>query len=267
MTSRDEVKVAIVTGSASGIGLAVTRELAAQDYRVFAIDKVDGFREPLSAEEQSRITPIAADLTDAEAIDAAFARITAETGAVSLLVNNAGTADICLIEDLTLQDWSRVFAVNLTAALLCLQKSLPLLRAAGRGSVVNVSSLAGKRMSYNGGVAYTASKSGLLGLTRHAAFEFARDNIRVNAICPGPVLTPMILENTTQTERDGAQVKMPLGEWVMPEDIAHAVMFLAGPASAKMTGTTLDVDSGFLVSNGTAYAEYFKHRKGASGGR
>ncbi|WP_419908283.1 SDR family NAD(P)-dependent oxidoreductase [Hoeflea sp.] len=253
-------KNAIVTGGASGIGLAVVRSLTSNGFHVFTLDRQARFQEDLTDAQAASVTFMQADLADPAAIEAAFTGIRRETSEIALLVNNAGIADACLIEDLTLAEWTNVFSVNLTAALLCIQKTLPLMRAAGGGSIINISSLAGKRMSYNGGVAYTASKTGLLGLTRHAAFEFARDNIRVNAICPGPVLTPMIFNSTSQAQRDGATEKLPLGEWVLPDDIAQAVLFLAGSASAKVTGTTLDVDSGFLVSNGAPYQDYVEHR-------
>jgi len=132
--------------------------------------------------------------------------------------------------------------------------------ARGGGGVVNVASIAGKRMSYHGGPDYTAAKSGLLGLTRHTAFELAAYNIRVNAVCPGPVLTPMVEETTTAEERAGTAKMIPLGRWIEPADVAAAVLFLAGPGAAMCTGTTLDVDGGVMVSNRTPYEIYAQRR-------
>ncbi len=105
------------------------------------------------------------------------------------------------------------------------------------------------------------SKAGLLGFTRHAAFELGIHRIRVNAVCPGPTLTPMIERNLDAAQRKGVEAIVPLGRWVKPEDVANAIVFLAGDGAAMCTGTSLDVDGGVLVSNGCPYQEYFARRR------
>ncbi len=124
-----------------------------------------------------------------------------------------------------------------------------------------MASIAGKRMSYSGDAAYTASKSAVLGLTRHAAFELAADGIRVNAVCPGPTLTPMITRNLGAERIAAVARTVPMGRWVQASDIANAIEFLATDASAMCTGIALDVDGGVLVSNGSAHADYFAARQ------
>jgi 3-oxoacyl-[acyl-carrier protein] reductase len=126
--------------------------------------------------------------------------------------------------------------------------------------LVNVASVAGKRISYSGDVAYTASKGGVLGFTRHAAFELAASQIRVNAVCPGPTLTPMILRNLSQERMDAVVEAVPLGRWVQPADVANVIEFLAGDGAAMCTGTSIEVDGGVMVSNGSRYQDYFAAR-------
>jgi NAD(P)-dependent dehydrogenase (short-subunit alcohol dehydrogenase family) len=159
-----------------------------------------------------------------------------------------------------LEEWRRVLAVNLDGMFHCTRAVLPAMKRRGGGAIVNVSSLAGKRVSFHGGANYTASKAGVLGFTRHCAFEFAIHRIRVNAVCPGPVLTPMVRAVSSEAQIAEIARLVPLGRWVGPEDVAEAIVFLAGPAASMCTGTTIDVDGGMMVSNGQPYQEYFARR-------
>ncbi len=127
-------------------------------------------------------------------------------------------------------------------------------------SIVVVSSIAAKAISHHGGIGYTAAKSGLMGFVRHAAYELALYGIRVNAVLPGPVLTPMVLESTSAEERKATAAKIPLGRWVMPEDVADAVLYFAGPQSAMCTGTDFSIDGGMLVATSASREEYFARR-------
>ena len=128
----------------------------------------------------------------------------------------------------------------------------------GGGAIVNIASVAGRRISFGGGANYTASKAGLLGLTRHAAYELAPDNIRVNAVCPGPTATAFGGGQIPSAERKAERArKIPLGRMVEAADIADAVLFLASDLSRMCTGIALDVDGGVLISNDIPYEEYF----------
>ena len=131
------------------------------------------------------------------------------------------------------------------------------MRARGGGAIVNIASIAGRRISFGGGANYSASKVGLLGFTRHAAYELAPDKIRVNAVCPGPTATAFGGQLPSADRRAERARKIPLGRMVEPEDIADAVLFLASEMSRMCTGIALDVDGGVLISNDIPYEEYF----------
>jgi len=259
MPTNDTVSVIAVTGGAAGIGAATVRLLAARGHAVVALDRDVAGGEALARE--LRCTFVAADVADKASVQAAFAAIEQRFGRLDGLVNSAGIESKSLIEAITEDGWGRVIDVNLKGTMLCTQAALPLLRRSGGGSIVNVASIAGKRISYSGDAIYTASKSGVLGFTRHAAFELAVDKIRVNAICPGPTRTPMI-ERNLSAERMAAVAEMvPLGRWVEAGDVAEAIAFFLGSAASMCTGTSLDVDGGVLVSNGSRYADYFAARR------
>ncbi len=251
-------KVAAVTGGGSGIGAATVAALAAEGASVAVFDIDEAAGETVAAQHAGCHAHIV-DVSDAEAVMEAFATLDQQFGGLDILVNNAGVGTANTLMDMPIEDWRRVIDIDLSGAFYCLKGALPGLRRRG-GSVINIASIAGKRISYHGGVNYTAAKSGLLGLTRHAAFELAQYEIRVNAICPGPVLTPMVHRVTTEDERAKTAELMPLGRWVLPEDVADMVVFLAGPLSGMCTGASFDVDGGMLVSNGTPYAAYMAHR-------
>lgn len=242
---------AIVTGGASGIGAASAKALSDNGAAV-AIADMDGAGADVVASRLPGSRGYKLDVSDPVAVGETFEMIDADFGRIDILVNNAGIGTGNTLMNMTFEDWSRVIDVNLSGPFYCIKAALPALARQG-GSIINIASIAGKRISHHGGANYTASKSGLLGLTRHAAFELARYNIRVNAICPGPVMTPMVQKVSSEAERRATEVRIPLGAWVEPRNIADMVVFLAGPGSAMCTGSSFDVDGGMLVSNGTPY--------------
>ncbi len=253
-------KAAIVTGAAGGIGAAAATALAAAGARVALFDR-DAERVAATAQTIAGARAYSADISDKAAVEGAFASAVRDFGGLDVLVNNAGIESVWTIERMPEEDWERVLAINLKGAMLCTQAAVPAMKARGGGAIVNVASVAGKRISFSGGASYTASKAGLLGFTRHAAFELSIHRIRVNAVCPGPTLTPMIERNLNAAQRKGVEAIIPLGRWVKPEDVANAIVFLAGDGAAMCTGTSIDVDGGVLVSNGSPYEEYFARRR------
>lgn len=253
-------KTAIVTGAAGGIGAAAARALAAEGARVALLDR-DAERVAAAAAAIAGARAYPADIADKAAVERVFAAAARDLGGIDILVNNAGIESVWTIERMPEADWDRVLDVNLKGAMLCTQAAVPSMKARGGGAIVNVASVAGKRISFSGGASYTASKAGLLGFTRHAAFELGLYRIRVNAVCPGPTLTPMIERNLDAAQRKSVEAMVPLGRWVLPEDVAAAIVFLAGDGAAMCTGTSIDVDGGVLVSNGSPYREYFARRR------
>src|SRR3954465_7832349 len=195
---------------------------------------------------------------------AAFARladeITANEGGIDVLVNSAGTITRQTIAAMPVADWDRVIAVNLRGPFNGTQAVIPHMRKRGGGAIVNIASVAGQRISFGGTANYSASKAGLLGLTRHAAYELAPDRIRVNAVCPGPTATAFGGAIPSEETKAVRAQKIPLGRMCEPEDIADPILFLAGPAARMITGVALTVDGGVLVKNDTPYEEYFRRR-------
>ena len=247
-------KVCVVTGGASGIGAAAAKGFAAEGGRVFLLDSNE-----IELEETSRAirgsTPLVVDVSAKSSIEKAFKQIPA----VHVLVNSAGVIGKSTLQNLPEDEWDRVLDINLKGTALCTQAAVAPMRAQGGGAVVNVSSMAGKRVSFAGGVHYTASKTGVVGFTSHAAFELAGYNIRVCAVCPGPTMTGMTKKASPERLKWTAD-KIPLGRWVSAQDVANAILFLASDEAAMCTGTALDVDGGILVSNGTTRDEYFGNR-------
>jgi NAD(P)-dependent dehydrogenase (short-subunit alcohol dehydrogenase family) len=253
-------RIAIVTGAASGIGAAAAKGLAAAGARVALLDRDAGGAQHIAA-AIAGARAYTADVSDKAQVETALAAVARDFGGLDILVNNAGVESVYTVERMPEAEWERVLAVNLKGAMLCTQAAIAPMRARGGGAVINVASVAGKRISFSGGASYTASKAGLLGFTRHAAFELGIHRIRVNAVCPGPTLTPMIERNLDEARRKNVEKTVPLGRWVKPEDVANAIVFLAGDGAAMCTGTSIDVDGGVLVSNGSRYEEYFAHRR------
>jgi len=223
-------RVAIVTGAGAGIGAGIAAMLAE------AGEKRGG-----------RAITVTADVSDARDIDAMVRQTVTDLGGVDILVNNAGIATTELVEDLDEETWRGVLDVNLTGPFLCCKAVLPHMRRKQWGRIVNVASVAAKRISFTGAASYTASKAGLLGFTRHLAYEVAPHGINVNAICPGPTMTPMYERNADEQTRRERIAMVPKGRWLTPEDHGRVTVFLCSEAADALCGLAIDVDGGSLL--------------------
>jgi len=254
-------KVALVTGGGNGIGAATCRAFAARGARVAVLDCALEAAEGIAVEIAGRggsARAYAVDVADRARSAAVAAAIAATWGGIDILVNGAGVTVRRMIAEMGPEDWERVIAVNLTGALNGIQAVLPHMRKRSSGAIVNIASIAGQRISFGGTANYTASKAGLLGLTRHAAYELAPDGIRVNAVCPGPTATGFGGAMPSDEIKAARARKIPLGRMCEPEDIADPILFLASQAARMITGVALTVDGGVLIKNDTPYDEYFR---------
>jgi NAD(P)-dependent dehydrogenase (short-subunit alcohol dehydrogenase family) len=244
MAGRLEGKVCVVTGTASGIGAESARLFAREGARVIGID--------LSAEGAEGELTIQADVSDADQVAAAFARIAAEVGRFDVLMNNAGInpPDDGSILETDLETWQRVQDVNLRSVFLCCKHAIPLLIEAGGGSVINISSFVATMGAATSQSSYTASKGAVLALSRELGVEFADRGVRVNALCPGPVNTPLLKELFSKDPERAAKrlVHIPMGRFGEPEEIAKAALFLAGDDSSFVTASTFLVDGGLSAA-------------------
>ena len=242
-------RVAIVTGAGAGIGAGIAHALAEAGAAV-VVNDIDeaGAKATAAAIEKlgGRALAVRADVSESAPVNELVAETVRWLGSVDILVNNAGIATSDLVENLEENAWRQVLDVNLTGPFLCCKAVLPHMRAKGWGRIVNVSSVAAKRMSVMAAASYTASKAGLEGFTRHLAYEVARDGINVNAISPGPTLTHMYerIDEATRRERVAS---IPRGRWVTPEDLGQITVFLCSSAADMMCGLAIDVDGGALL--------------------
>ena len=234
-------KIALVTGGSGGIGSAVCRSLAEAGWTV----GVGYFRSKDKAEALAKEIggfPAYADVSKPEEVEAMFA----EAGEVELLVSNAGIAHYGLITDLTYDDWRALMAVNLDGAFLCCRAAVPGMVRRKRGSIVIVSSMWGQ-VGASCEAAYSASKSGLIGLTKALAKELAPSGIRVNCVAPGVVLTPM-LKDFSEEDLENLRLETPLERLGEPEDVAELVAYLASEKSRFMTGQVIGLNGGFVIT-------------------
>ena len=243
---RLEGRTAIVTGGSSGIGLATARRFTDEGARVVLAD-VDDDRGRLAAEELGGHY-VHCDVTDAGEVDGMVAEANATFGSVDIAFNNAGISppDDDSILDTGLDAWHRVQEVNLTSVFLCCKAVLPYMRAQGRGSIINTASFVAVMGAATSQISYTASKGGVLALSRELGVEFARRGVRVNALCPGPVNTPLLRELFAKDPEKAARrlVHLPMGRFAEAVEIANAVVFLASDESSYITASTFLVDGG-----------------------
>ena len=246
MTGRLEGKTAVVTGGCSGIGLATTRRFVEEGAKVVIGDLDDDRGKKLGAE--LGITYVHADVTDQGEVEAMFATAQSTYGSVDIAFNNAGISppedDSILTTDLEV--WRKVQEVNLTSVYLCCQAVLPYMLEQKKGSVINTASFVAVMGAATSQISYSASKGGVLSMTRELGVQFAHDGIRVNALCPGPVNTPLLTELFASDPERAARrlVHIPMGRFGEPEEMAAAVLFLASDDSSFMTASTFLVDGG-----------------------
>ena len=246
MSGRVEGRVAVVTGGCSGIGLAAARRLASEGARVVIGDLDDGRGHGVAAEIDGLYRH--ADVTSKDDVDALFHAARDRFGTVDIAFNNAGIspAEDGSILETDLAAWDRVQQVNLTSVYLCCKAALPFMLRQQRGSIINTASFVAVRGSATSQISYTASKGGVLALSRELGVQFARNGIRVNALCPGPVNTPLLQQRFASDPEWAARrlVHIPIGRFAEPAEIANAVLFLASDEASFITASTFLVDGG-----------------------
>jgi NAD(P)-dependent dehydrogenase (short-subunit alcohol dehydrogenase family) len=245
-------KVAVVTGGGSGIGRATVKRFVDEGATVVALDLNEaGLQE--TAGGSDRVSTAVVDVSDSSQVNAAFERVEREHGKLDVLVNAAGVAgprgevsrDAHFLTDVTDDEWDQVLSVNLTGSFYTIRAAVPLMRAAGGGSIVNIASVSAL-VGYPLNIYYPASKSGVLGLTRASAGGLAADRIRVNVVCPGAVDTPM-LRAIPEPELQVVVDLAPINRMASPHEIAGTILFLASDDGSFYTGQTLSPNGGMWM--------------------
>ena len=241
--ARLDGKVSLVTGASTGIGRAVALRFAAEGARVLAVARGDGV-DSLARESEGRIVALRCDIADSLQVARMADECQQRFGRLDVLCNNAGIGgrSQARIHELDVEDWDRVINTNLRGAFLVLKHTLPLMLAAGGGSVVNMASIGSFRAT-PGSAAYITSKGGMLLLTRTAALEYVKDNIRVNAVCPGVTATE-ILTHVPDDLKQMLVERVPMGRMGTPEEVASLTLFLASDEASYITGAAYIIDGG-----------------------
>lgn len=239
-------KVAVVTGACGSIGRVTCDVFKREGAIVVGVDLREG--------EANVDHFFTCDLTDEAQVEELFRKIVERVGRVDVLFNNAGIAipEDCSVLETSMEIWNRVIEANLTSVFLCCKYGIPRLVESGGGSVVNAASLVAAMGSASSQIAYTASKGGVLAISRELGVEFAKQGVRVNAISPGPVETPLLARLFDQAEKDRRLVHVPRGYFGAPAEIAEAVAFLASDAASYINATDFKIDGGIHAAYLTA---------------
>jgi NAD(P)-dependent dehydrogenase (short-subunit alcohol dehydrogenase family) len=239
-------RVAVITGAGSGIGLATARRFASEGAVVVAVD-VDGSAAKAAADEVGG-EAVVCDVADADQVRDLFDGVAARRGRLDIAFNNAGISppDDDSILTTGAEAWERVLKVNATSVYHCCKYAIPHMLRQGKGSIINTASFVALMGAATSQIAYTASKGAVLSMTRELGVQFAREGIRVNALCPGPVATPLLMELFAKDPERAARrlVHVPMGRFGKPEEIAAAVAFLASDDASFITANTFVVDGG-----------------------
>ena len=243
MAGRLEGKVCVITGAARGIGAETARLFAEEGGTVIGVDRSPGAEGELAIE---------ADVTDEDQVRGMYAQTRERFGHVDVLFNNAGIspADDASVLDTSADAWQRVQDANLRSVFLCCKHGIPHLVDAGGGSVINTASFVAVMGSAVSQISYTASKGGVLSLSRELGVEFGRQGVRVNALCPGPVNTPLLQELFAGDPEKAARrlVHLPMGRFAEAREIAQGALFLASDDSSYVTASTFLVDGGLSAA-------------------
>ncbi len=239
MPARLKGKVCVITGAASGIGAQTARLFMSHGAKVVGVDLTD------TSEGNHAI---AADVTDEDAVSAMYTEVAQKYGRIDVLFNNAGInpLDDGSVTDTTLEAWHRVQTVNVSSVFLCCKHGIPHLVSSGGGSVINMASFVAVMGAATSQISYTTSKGAVLALSRELGVQFADRRIRVNALCPGPVDTPLLRELFLKDPEKAARrlVHLPMGRFAQPSEIANAALFLASDESSYVTASAFMVDGG-----------------------
>jgi NAD(P)-dependent dehydrogenase (short-subunit alcohol dehydrogenase family) len=246
MPGRLEGKVAVITGAASGIGRASALRFAKEGARVVVADLADEPGTAIAAEIGGLY--VHTEVTDPASVEAMYAAALERFGALDICFNNAGISppeDDSILET-ELDAWRRVQEVNLTSVYLCCKAAIPIMLERGGGSIINTASFVALMGAATSQISYTASKGGVLSMSRELGVQFARQSVRVNALCPGPVNTPLLRELFAKDAERAARrlVHIPMGRFAEPEEIAAAACFLASDDASFITASTFLVDGG-----------------------
>lgn len=234
-------RVAFVTGAGQGLGAAIARALAQAGARVALADIDEANAQAVAAEVNGLALPL--DVRDEQAFNDRFAQAVAHFGAVDILVNNAARTPTTSLWDITPAEWDDVLAINLRGSFFGCRIAGRHMRARGAGRIVNLASLAGQQVSSATGAHYAASKAGLLALTRAFAQELAPHGVTVNALAPAAIDSPALAALPPERQQ-ALKAGIPLGRFGLADEVAAAVVYLASPAAAFMTGATLDLNGG-----------------------
>jgi 3-oxoacyl-[acyl-carrier protein] reductase len=235
-------KTAVVTGAAGAIGTAVAEALVGAGVQVVLIDLAKAPLEALATRLSAR--SVCLDLADPAAVSQGTRDVLQTLGRVDILVNNAGILSNAKMAATTLDEWHRVQAINVDAAFLLAQAFLPGMRAARWGRVINMSSYAAKSGGLTAGTAYSVSKTAMIGLTFSIAREVAGEGVTANAVAPAYVMSPMVSDQLSADQQAAQLAMIPVGRFCQPEEVAHAVMFLASPWAGFITGEVIDMNGG-----------------------
>lgn len=245
-----EGRVAIVTGAGRGIGRAIALKLAEAGATVAVVDLEVGRAAQTAraiGRKKAKALALEVEVSDERSVSAMVEAVGKAFGRIDILVNNAGILERTKISHIPTREWEKILRVNLTGPFFCLKAVLPWMKKRRWGRVVNISSSAGRSVSTLGGAHYTASKAGLLGLTRAAAKEVASYGITVNAVCPGLIDTEMARARTTRAELQTYIRSFPIQRLGRPEEIGDLVVFLSSEKAAYITGASIDINGGDLM--------------------